>query len=71
MRRYVMEKLNTYLETSGKSLRQLAKDSGVSAGYMSNLRHGQASPTVKVAHRIAKATRGKVPIKAWIPEGDE
>ena len=57
--------LDRFLRKVG-DVRAWAKKHGLHESTLSRLRHGERKPSMEMAARIAKATRGKVPGAAWI-----
>lgn len=58
--------LHDYAEKTKITDAALADLVGVTRGYITQLRLGlRARPSLNVALKIEKATRGKVPVKAW------
>lgn len=60
-----MLKLQTYLKDSGLTQAEFAAKVGVKQGTISRLVNGSRAPSLVTAMKIAKVTRGKVPVTAW------
>ena len=58
-----MEKLTSYLILH--KAKPLAELVGISAAFMSDLKRGHRTPSLRVALAIEKATDGAVPVTAW------
>jgi transcriptional regulator with XRE-family HTH domain len=60
-----MTKLHTYLTAAGKKQSDLARELGVSRGYLSELVNGAKKPGLALATDIERATAGAVPASDW------
>lgn len=61
-----MKQLQDYIVRADLKDGEFALKVGVSRGYITQLRLGlRKQPSLKVALAIERATRGKVPAKAW------
>jgi transcriptional regulator with XRE-family HTH domain len=60
-----MTKLHTYLTAAGKKQSELAKELGVSRGYLSELVNGAKTPGLALATDIERATAGAVRASEW------
>lgn len=58
--------LKDYLETA--DAKALAKAAGTKRVYLTHLAHGHRKPSVKLAQRIAAATRGRVSLSDLRPD---
>lgn len=63
-----MNALRAYLGEKKGAATALAKVLGVSVSTVTRLADGERGPSLEMAHRIAKATRGRVPVKSWLGE---
>jgi transcriptional regulator with XRE-family HTH domain len=59
-----MEHLQTYLKTH--KAKPLAEAVGISQSYLSDMKKGYRSPSLRVAVAIEDATEGAVPARAWV-----
>jgi transcriptional regulator with XRE-family HTH domain len=59
-----MEHLQTYLKTH--KAKPLAEAVGISQSYLSDIKKGYRSPSLRVAVAIEDATQGAVPVRAWV-----
>jgi transcriptional regulator with XRE-family HTH domain len=59
-----MEHLQTYLKTH--KAKPLAEAVGISQSYLSDMKKGNRSPSLRVAVAIEDATEGAVPVRAWV-----
>lgn len=66
----LMANLKSYLAETGTKQSALARQIGITAGYMSALVSEGAQPSLEVAVRIERATCGAVPAASWIPEAE-
>ena len=55
--------LDEYISTTGRSASELAADLGISRSYLSEIRHCKATPSLKLAFAIERATDGLVSAK--------
>ena len=63
-----MTKLHDYLTGTNTTQAALADEVGVSKGYMSSLVSGAREPSLRVAVKIERATRGAVKPSGWVAE---
>lgn len=59
-----------WLQRSGRSRAQVARDIGCSKSYFSQLANGQRQPSLALAARIERLSGGAVPAASWIPDED-
>jgi transcriptional regulator with XRE-family HTH domain len=59
-----MEQLQTYLKTH--KAKPLAEAVGISQSYLSDMKKGNRSPSLRVAVAIEDATEGAVPVRSWV-----
>ena len=60
-----MLKLQRYFESFDGNQTDLAKHLKITPPYLSFLLSGKRSPSLKVAARIARVTKGAVPMDSW------
>jgi hypothetical protein len=61
-----MEHLQTYLKTH--KAKPLAEAVGISQSYLSDMKKGNRSPSLRVAVAIEDATDGAVPARSWLKQ---
>lgn len=61
-----MEKLRAYLASTGMKQKDFAAKAGIGPSYLHDLLSGRREPSLATAGKIAAATRGKVPLSAWL-----
>lgn len=61
-----MEKLKSYLAQTRMKQSDFAAKAGIAPSYLSDILSGRRNPSLATAGRIASATRGKVPLSAWV-----
>ena len=61
-------KLNEYLKENYIQQKALVDKLGLSAPYVHRLVHGLSVPSIPVAYKIEKFTRGKVSVYDWLEE---
>lgn len=67
-----MEKLKAHLTRTKTRQLEFARSLGISQSYVSEMLSGKRTPSLAMAGRIASATKGRVPVSAWIkPEESE
>ena len=59
-----MEHLQTYLKTH--KAKPLAEAVGISQSYLSDMKKGNRTPSLRVALAIEDATNGAVPARSWV-----
>ena len=59
-----MEHLKTYLKTH--KAKPLAEAVGISQSYLSDMKKGNRTPSLRVALAIEDATNGAVPARSWV-----
>lgn len=68
-----MSILQTYLSNAGMTQREFAAKVGVDQSIISRLskdvNKGGMTPSLDLAFRIQRATRGKVPASSWVADG--
>ena len=57
--------LDAFLQKIGDA-RAWAKENGISESHLSRLRRGERTPSPLMRAHLAKATRGKVAVDAWV-----
>lgn len=57
--------LEKYLEATGKSQNAFAKEAGVHVSHINKIIRGVQPPSVEVARKLERATKGKVPWTAY------
>lgn len=63
-----MRSLATYLESTGISQNEFARRIGTSGAAVCRWVSGKRTPTAQWAFAIERATKGKVPMRAWAGE---
>jgi len=61
-----MEHLQTYLKTH--KAKPLAEAVGISQSYLSDMKKGNRTPSLRVALAIEDATNGAVPARSWVTQ---
>lgn len=61
-----MDHLKSYLAAARIKQTDFAAKVGISPSFLSDILHGNRTPSLATAGRIAEATRGKVPVSAWV-----
>jgi transcriptional regulator with XRE-family HTH domain len=61
-----MEHLKAYLKTHKAG--PLAEAVGISQSYLSDMKKGNRSPSLRVAFAIEDATNGAVPARSWLKQ---
>jgi transcriptional regulator with XRE-family HTH domain len=61
-----MEQLQTYLKTH--KAKPLAEAVGISQSYLSDMKKGNRTPSLRVALAIEDATNGAVPARSWVTQ---
>lgn len=56
--------LDEYISETGRSASEIAADLGISRSYLSEIRHGKAAPSLRIAFAIERATGGLVSAEA-------
>jgi len=59
-------KLDKHLRDTKTPALHLARQVGISAPYLCDLRYGRRKPSPAVAERIEDATGGAVPARGWL-----
>lgn len=62
-----MEKLRAYLASTGMKQKDFAAKAGIGPSYLHDLLSGRREPSLATAGKIAAASRGKIPLSAWLP----
>ncbi|MCW1985569.1 UNVERIFIED_ORG: transcriptional regulator with XRE-family HTH domain [Sphingomonas sp. R1F5B] len=65
-----MTDLKTYLEETGEKQSDFAARVQTSNATISRLCSGALRPSLEMAHRIERATAGRVPTECWITSAD-
>ena len=65
---WVMNKLATYIKGAGISQREFADRVGVDYSIVSRLARDGMRPSLELAVRIERETKGAVPANSWVPE---
>jgi len=62
-----MSRFRKFLDEHGITLAQFASETGISKSYLSEIsaNHAAKAPSIDVAKKIARATRGAVKISDW------
>jgi transcriptional regulator with XRE-family HTH domain len=58
--------LNHYLQNAGIRQADFAKEIGIGQAMVSRLVRGNAKPSLALADKIERASKGAVPIKSWV-----
>lgn len=66
MQHHVMDRLKSYLASTRIKQVDFAAKVGIAPSTLSDLLSGRRTPSLATAGRIAAASRGKVPVSAWI-----
>ena len=61
-----MEQLKSYLTATGMRQKDFAAKAGITPSYLHDLLSGRRDPSLATAGKIAAATKGKVPLSAWL-----
>lgn len=61
--------LRQYLKETGKTLADLARDTGLDDGLLSRFARGMRRPGLESATKLEQATAGKVPAASWLKGG--
>ena len=61
-----MEKLKAHLTARKIKQGDFARAAGISQSFLSELLSGKRVPSMATAGRIAAATKGRVPVSAWV-----
>lgn len=63
-----MTKLKTYIENNGINQTWMAKKIGIAPNSLSRIATGKAIPSLQVAYRIEKITKGEVKMVDLLPK---
>lgn len=64
-----MQKLQGYLQSTGQTQVAFALRVGISKSYLSELKTGKKTPSLRLAMKIQAATDSKVPAASWVTDG--
>jgi transcriptional regulator with XRE-family HTH domain len=64
-------KLRNYISDTGMTQAQVAARLGISLRYLGKLMRGERKPTLAMAFRIYRGTRGRVGMEDWFPVASE